>query len=206
MRYLIPVVFSLLTACGTTSSRAIDTPLETQRGPALPRATDAMRLVPNGKKSDITCAALVAELARVTGVVFAADADARSRLATASTGLTNELTVPADSAWQVAEAILSEREFRFALLSREPMMLDVVDLSRQRSRSLTATPFVAIEDIALWRDHPAFVVQTSISLDTINIRDLSNSMRQMFTDPFSQQIIPMITHLTGFSPFSFAVK
>jgi hypothetical protein len=46
-------------------------------------------------------------------------------------------------------------------------------------------------DLVKWIDHPAFILTTTVQLDDLNVRDLCNSMRQMFMDPSSQRIIPL---------------
>jgi general secretion pathway protein D len=51
--------------------------------------------------------------------------------------------------------------------------------------------YVFPEDLDKFTDQPAVPITTVVDLPHTNVRDLSNSMRQMFTDPQSQQIIPV---------------
>ena len=51
--------------------------------------------------------------------------------------------------------------------------------------------FVASTELARWADHPAFLIRTQLVLPGIDVRTLSNSLRQMFTDAQTQQIIPV---------------
>jgi general secretion pathway protein D len=51
--------------------------------------------------------------------------------------------------------------------------------------------YVFPEDLDKYADQPAVPITTVVDLPHTNVRDLSNSMRQMFTDPQSQQIIPV---------------
>jgi len=51
--------------------------------------------------------------------------------------------------------------------------------------------YVFPDDLDKYADQPAVPITTVVDLPNTNVRDLSNSMRQMFTDPQSQQIIPV---------------
>ncbi|MBL8857386.1 MAG: hypothetical protein JNL28_02620 [Planctomycetes bacterium] len=51
--------------------------------------------------------------------------------------------------------------------------------------------YVLASDLDKYTDQPAVPITTVVDLPHTNVRDLSNSMRQMFTDPTSQQIIPV---------------
>lgn len=51
--------------------------------------------------------------------------------------------------------------------------------------------YVFPDELDKYADQPAVPITTVVDLPNTNVRDLSNSMRQMFTDPNSQQIIPV---------------
>jgi hypothetical protein len=57
-------------------------------------------------------------------------------------------------------------------------------------------------ELALWKDHPATLLTTTITMPNTDVRTLSNSLRTMFTDANTQQVIPVGSCsliITGFS-------
>lgn len=182
-------------SCSTLSSKESPNERFAQRrnGPGLPVATEPMKVRSEPKKTEATCADLLAEVTRVTGARFVVEKELRSGLSSTPLGLATELDVPVESVWTVAEAILVSRGYRLEILSRDPLLIDVIGPYNRgsRERPMNRGVYVPHEALAAWADHPAFLVQTAVHLDALNVRDLSNSMRQMFTDPQSQQILPI---------------
>jgi hypothetical protein len=123
------------------------------------------------------------------------DNETRMILSRVPPGNLQALVVPPERAWAVFEAILCEREFCLGFVSTEaPLILSVFSSQPQAGRfggPRQHAVAVPSRDLAQWLDHPAFLITTTVELNDLNVRDLSNSMRQMFTDPTSQQIIPL---------------
>lgn len=185
----------VLAACSTTRSEAVSLP---RRAPAtdfpdLPPAKEPLHLVPGDTKKELTCRDLLTELARVTGVTFSVPSDLKTSLERSQLGLSGGLDVPAESAWSTAESLLVAHEYLLEILSREPFIVGLTSsISQARGPApRNRAPFVSPESLSAWAEHPGFLIYVTLDLRSINTRDLSNSMRQMFTDPQTQQIIPM---------------
>ena len=189
------VLILLLASCGTVRNESLSGDRNTPDAGvlALPPAREALHLVPGEKKKALTCQDLLTELGRVTGVTFSADSEVRTALARTNLGITGDLDVPAENAWALAESLLVARGFLFEVLSRDPFLVDVLSSQplARGSAPRTRAGFVPYESLSTWADHPGFLIRTTVDLPALNTRDLSNSMRQMFTDPQTQQIIPL---------------
>lgn len=173
-------------------------PLETAQTRArtlFTKPTEGFRIVPGDGQRGYTCKMLLSELERVTGVHFVVAADTNTVLDRTPVGLMQPLDVAPDQVWSVSEALLVNADFKFSFIRDEaPIVIGVQALAGQGrgGGAASVSPIqVPIEALPAWREHPAFMVSTSIALESLNVRDLSNSMRQMFTDPNSQQIIPV---------------
>jgi type II secretory pathway component GspD/PulD (secretin) len=203
-------------ACATASdpSQPAQRPLELAAPPidrllkvpaeelSIPNQSDAQKLKRRG-----TLEELINEMERLTGIHFVVDVETMQIVSRIPTGNQQSLVVPPDRAWSVFEALLADRAFCMTVVSEEPLLLSVFGsqphagrMSGPRERAVV----VPSAELPLWAGHPAFMITSTVDLETVNIRDLSNSMRQMFTDPSTQQIIPMgntnTLMLTGRAP------
>jgi hypothetical protein len=213
----ILIVLPLCAACASTSpgeppaEGAVASPSHEQAhaGLAVPSKSAAVdRLFPvpteplripamtEPKKAGLTSLEeLVIEMERITSIRFVLDNETRMILSRISPGNLQDLVVPPDRVWPVFEALLCERDFCLGFVSTEaPIILSVFSAQPQAGRFSSPRQHavqVATGDLPKWLDHPAFLISTTVQLNDLNVRDLSNSMRQMFTDPSSQQIIPL---------------
>jgi hypothetical protein len=135
---------------------------------------------------------LVLGLERVTGVHFLIAADTANILSKRPTGLTHTLEVPADRVWNVAEAILFANGFVLSFVSdEEPKLLSIQSQQSNQPQALRMRArYVPREDLRAWAGHPAFLVQTAICLDSMDVRTLANSIRTMFPDANTQHTLP----------------
>jgi hypothetical protein len=163
---------------------------------------------PQTNRGPATLEELLKEMERITPARFVVSAESMATLSRIPVGNLQAIVVPAEKAWSVFESILCEQDFLLAFVSRtEPVMLSVnstMPMGRGSGGPKAHAIEVPVAEIARWRAHPAFMITTSLELNDVNVRDLSNSMRQMFTDPNSQQIVPignsntlLITGLSG---------
>jgi hypothetical protein len=137
---------------------------------------------------------MIAEMERITPVRFVVNQETQAMMGRISVGNLQRIVVPPAEAWTVFESILCELEFNLSFVSNgTPPILSVSSSMPMGGRgSATAKAVeVAVADIPRWRAHPAFTIATNLELPDVNVRDLSNSLRQMLTDPSSQQIIPI---------------
>jgi hypothetical protein len=136
---------------------------------------------------------VLADFERVTGVHFVVGPETANLLSMTHVGVTRPLDVPAAEVWSVVETLVTQHDFLFSLLRREDPRLIGVESMEGPARKTARSAAIQIEaaDIPVWQRHPAFLVQTVLDLDQLDVRTISNSMRSMFTDANTQQIIPV---------------
>lgn len=147
-----------------------------------------------GTEGEMTLEDLAHEFSRVTGQNLLISRDTRAMLRATSTGLNRSVEVPPQEVYPFVENILIGNDFVLTLRSdREPRLVELSSLNTgsQRGSLRNGAVFVPAKSIAAWSQHPAFLVTTVIDLPHTDVRTLSNSMRTMFTDAQTQQIIPV---------------
>jgi type II secretory pathway component GspD/PulD (secretin) len=153
--------------------------------------------IPNDMQLD----KLVAEFSKVTGITAIADSQTKMLLQ-GTTGLNRAVEVPAGEVYSFVESVLVQNDFYLTVLhEREPRLFAIH--ARNVSRGSREMPFVVpSKDIASMGQHPAILIMTTLELAHVDVRTLANSMRTMFTDANTQQIIPVGNSnqliLTGF--------
>jgi len=135
---------------------------------------------------------LLGEFSRATGMTIVSDEPTR-RMLESSCGLNQDVEVPAAQVYGFTESVLSYHGFLlYHLRSESPRLLGVTHPRALNDSSGPIKPvYVPLESLSSWRDHPAFLVQTLLSLDHVDVRTLSNSMRQAFSEARTQQLIPL---------------
>jgi hypothetical protein len=164
----------------------------------LPRPTGPLTIRGEDQQKNqwsMTLEELIREMERITPVRFVVTQESRAVLGRIPVGNFQPIVVPVEKAWTVFEGILCEQNFVLEFVSQtEPVVLSVKSTMPQAGRGSGAASSVIevpVADLPRWRAHPAFVIRTTIELPDTNVRDLSNSLRQVFTDPSSQQIVPI---------------
>lgn len=158
-------------------------------------------------KEDMKLEKLVDEFSRVTGITILADADAKPALKNGTTGLNRSVEVPLGEVYSFVESVLVQNDLILVVLhDHEPRLFALHSLAQgggQRGGTMRdAALYVSSKDIALYGQHPAILVTTMIDMPHTDVRTISNSMRTMFTNANTQQIIPVGNSnsliLTGF--------
>ncbi len=192
MKLMLLSTSMLLAACATTNETQ---PSTANRGPMI-AANDPFPVPKSGlnlagdKEQELTLESVLAQFQRVTGVHIVTTPDVESVLARTTAGVSVPLEVPANRVYPTVETLLVQNGFVLTLLTSEaPVMVGVEPADS--GRILRRTWFATADDLAIIANHPALSVSTVVTLTNINVRELSNSMRQMFQDPRTQQIIPM---------------
>jgi hypothetical protein len=146
-----------------------------------------------GTDGDTKLAALLNDFSRVTGNALLITKDTRSILENTSTGLNRSLDVAPQDVYPVVESILVHNDFVLALRNdHEPRLIAVFSLNQNiRGGAKEDAIYVPSDQIAQWIRHPAFLVTTVLDLEHSDVRTLSNSLRAMFTDQNTQQIVPV---------------
>lgn len=147
--------------------------------------------IPADGENGWTMERLVLEYGRATNQRFLFDPMTLAMLHQTNVPLDTELVVPPIAVHSVVESILVETGFRLAVQRKAEPRLVTVDYGR--GGSLLEIPQVNHADLELWRDHPAYLVGTFITLDACDTRVISNSLRATLTDANLQQIIPLGT-------------
>jgi hypothetical protein len=135
---------------------------------------------------------LLGEFSRATGMTVVSDEPTR-RMLDASCGLNQDVEVPPGQVYGFTESVLSYHGFLlYHLRSDAPRLLGITHPRALNESSGTIKPvYVPVEGLAAWKDHPAFLVQTMISLANVDVRTLSNSMRAVFSEQRTQQLVPL---------------
>ncbi|MBK7875186.1 MAG: hypothetical protein IPJ77_05465 [Planctomycetes bacterium] len=159
-------------------------------------------------EASTTLAQLLDEFSRVTGVTLQMNRETRGVVEKVQPGLNRTMKVPASEVVRIVETLMIANDFIFLRTSdKEPRLWIVQSLHADGGRGSSTLRDQAVsvdeKDLPLWTDHPAALVTTTIDLPNTDVRTLSNSMRMLFTDARTQQIIPVGSNsliLTGFAP------
>ncbi len=135
---------------------------------------------------------LLGEFSRATGMTIVSDEPTR-RMLESSCGLNQDVEVPAAQVYGFTESVLSYHGFLlYHLRSESPRLLGVTHPRALNDASGPIKPvYVPLESLGAWKDHPAFLVQTMLTLDNVDVRTLSNSMRAVLGDGRTQQLVPL---------------
>jgi hypothetical protein len=135
---------------------------------------------------------LLGEFSRATGMTIVSDESTR-RMLEAGCGLNQDVEVPPAQVYGFTESVLSYHGFLlYHLRSESPRLLGVTHPRALNDSSGSIKPVhVPLETLGSWKDHPAFLVQTLLTLDHVDVRVLSNSMRPVFNESRMQQLVPV---------------
>ena len=213
--FLLISTLALVGCWGAPARGAAEPAQSAQSARSAPAATAAQALFPPlrapftvtaGEGPEATIAALVESFSAASGTHFVASKETEQVLAVSRVGLTRPLEVAPDRAWELFETLLVESDFVIAPLMRgEPRVFGLYSLNSQQRNSLrNRALIVGPDEVAAYARHPALLVTTVVELSSTDVRTLSNSMRTMFTDANTQQIIPVGNSnsliVTGFGP------
>ncbi len=202
----LPMLLSILlaTACSAVPTQKTNTRTVTTATDPFPAPYAGIQVtIADGV--DIKLPKLLDEFSKVTGVALLMDAETRAEVAKSSTGLNRSIEVPAPEVYSVVETILLQNGFGLVPVhDRDPRIASLVSINQGGNRgNLRSSAFlVTASDVEFYSRHPAVLVTTVLDLPHTDVRTLSNSMRTMFTDASTQQIIPVGNSntliLTGF--------
>lgn len=196
---MIALMLSLATSCAAPVPSVTETP----RRSDVPAVVAASDLFPEPKSGisihlepgkDMKLDELMAEFSKATGLHLVVTRESAAILKQTPTGLMDSLEIPQSEVYPVVESLLFQNDVVLtALTDREPRLFAVGSLaSGARGGSFrNSAVFVPVEDVPAYSRHPAILVTTVINLPSTDVRTLSNSMRTMFTDANTQQIIPV---------------
>ena len=135
---------------------------------------------------------LLSEFSKATGMTIVSDEQTR-RMLESNCGLNQSVEVPPAQVYAFTESVLSYHGFLlYHLRSEAPRLLGITHPRALNDASGSIKPgYVPAESLGAWKDHPAFLLQTMVTLPNVDVRTLSNSLRQMMSDARTQQVIPI---------------
>lgn len=137
---------------------------------------------------------MLLEFSKATGLHLVVEPRVAEILKQHRPGILADLDTPKSEVYPVVENLLFSNSIVLSpLTDREPRLFAVKfigDLGPQGSLRTSAV-YVPVADIPSFARHPAILVTTTLNLPSTDVRTLSNSMRTMFTDANTQQIIPV---------------
>jgi hypothetical protein len=206
---MIGLLLSLATSCAAPTPRVTETPVHAgtaSPGDLFPEPKSGISIhLEPGK--DMKLDELLAEFSKATGLHLVVNRETAAILKQTPTGLMDSLEIPKSEVYPVVESLLIQNEVLLtALTDKEPRLFAVSSLTggALRGSFRTNAVFVPVADIPAYARHPAILVTTVINLPSTDVRTLTNSIRTMFTDANTQQIIPVGNSnsliITGFGP------
>ncbi len=200
----------LFSGTGAEVARLVRVLGEATRGPAQPEVSslapaerasciDLLHVPSRGlhlerpEQGELKLKDLVEQYTQLMGWHLLTGPDTKNQLRVLNCGITLPVEIPAENVHAFVEGILCANEFvlRFAH-AREPVVLEI----QSRNTAGPENPrrnavFVPATELPRWAAHPAFLVSTVLDLPGVDVHTLSNSLRQMFSDQQTQQLIPV---------------
>jgi hypothetical protein len=212
MKLVLSLTFLCCASCAapTSSHSSIAAKDFGGSGPSIaadpfPLAKEGFKLAPSADAGP-KLSTLFNEMERVTGVHFLVDQDVQTLLLKAPVRITSPLDVPAPQAWPVFESILAFNQLVLKPLNmEEPRLIGVRMLTGPSRASVTDTAMlIRSDELSTWARHPACLVTTMLDLESVDVRDLSNSIRQVLNDTNTAQVVPAgntnLLIVTGLGP------
>jgi general secretion pathway protein D len=130
----------------------------------------------------------------VTQKNFTYGSDTAAQLQKVPLRMFGSKTIPKQDFYQFFQIMMIINDFVCTKVGPDHLEVILIQGNAPGGRGAT-TPrqnqYVMEADLDRFADQPAVLITTVVDLPNTNVRDLSNSMRQMFQDPQSQQIIPV---------------
>jgi len=172
----------------------------------LPKQPMQVLLNPLERDQQPRLSDLVEQFTQATGIAIQTTKETASVLKQCPIGLNRSIDVPPSEVYRIFETLLIANDFIVVHLSdAEPRIWQLQSLSgggRGGGQLKNEAMVVQESELAAWAAHPATLITTTIDLPSTDVRTLSNSMRTMFTDANTQQIIPVGNSsliITGFA-------
>jgi len=178
-----------LTMCSTVLCAALltATPAAIETRDILPAAKTGFTLEVKGDASP-SLLDLLSEYQRATGLHLVLSAGVQAEASKSGTGLTQSLVVPQDKVHTLVETLLANAGFCTVLLHQEEPILLAVKKTDQTPLGVNAV-FVDVAQLAAVEKHPALLCWTVLELESMNVGELTNSVRPQWDSP-DFQLLP----------------
>jgi hypothetical protein len=178
------LTFALLVGCLSIAPQAADQGTDQQAAQLFPTPEKGMT-IPGGGEQEMSIAEMILEFGMVTGEHFIWAPDQKAVAEATSVGFDRDLEIEAEDLYSVVETILLAHDFVLVDLRRaEPRMMKVIHThTNQRGELRETASYVPIEDLPLYASHPALMISTTLVLEHLDARTLTNTLRALITDP-----------------------
>jgi len=134
---------------------------------------------------------LASQISGLTGVGVCASSPALSRLADSPTGLLADASIEPEAAWSYFESLIAQAGFvMIEMRASSPRLLAIVDELAGDITVAQAFRPVPADELHLYADHPALLIETVVHLESVDVRQLSNSMRSMIGGSPALTMVP----------------
>lgn len=164
---------------------------EPEREPPLfPQPQGSMRISVSNEGLDH--AELVRSFAQATGLNIVVGHAVAEQLRQLPVALIDDLELPPDQVYPVVESMLVAAGFCLSEIGNGAphVYMLIPTASSSRTPTMSKARLVDAEDIHRYRDHPAVLVRTALTL-TIDARQLTNALRSLLVDPNLQSAVPL---------------
>jgi hypothetical protein len=173
-------LLGVLLGCSTTPSR---------HGPLLPEPRRS--LVLEGNEGDLSLGLLLDEFAQVTDQRLVMAEPTRKRMMAVRVPVEGRKEIPPDEVYSFVEALLVDNDCVTARVQpgNRPK-LGVFYLPKGYGRMALRT-LVSPDDLDLYTSHPAFLIETVLEFDNLDINQTVLKFRDRFLDTSTQKIIKL---------------
>jgi len=158
----------------------------------FPAATGALKVVLDDGGEGPSFLELTRTYGALTGQHITFSEETKALLEAAKVQLDRSLEVPAANVQRIFEVMLRQSSFSLAVESAaSPRVLRVRSLeSPERSDVKQASKLITVDQLELARRHPALQFRVVVGLHHSDVRQLSNSLRTMISDPLTTMLLP----------------
>ncbi len=143
-------------------------------------------------KSGMSLAWFVSACEQATGINFTYSDDTAGLLENTKIRLLGQKVVPKEEFYSFFQMMMIINNFVCSKVG--PDHLAVVEITSLKTQDRASAKNDAVqvdpEDLDIYEDQPATLIMTVVHLPNTDVRQLSNSMRTMFPDPNTNQLLP----------------
>lgn len=142
-------------------------------------------------ESGTSLRSLVEQMGTLTGVLFRSDAETWGMLESLPCGLDRATQVDSGDAWRfVNDLLLSNGLHLTGLRTDGPYLLEILSQqSRNNTFARTRAVLVDVDALTNLSDYSALIVETQVSFEAADARQVSNSLRGLISDHNSSMML-----------------
>jgi hypothetical protein len=130
------------------------------------------------------------ELSRSAGQHFSVSDITRASLEGLSPGLLGDAEIPAEQAYSFVSALLFRHGYLMSeLKGTEPSLLAVYSRNQRGQDGGLSWTRVSEDQLEWYRDYPAFLIETVVTFEYLEVRQVTTSLRALITDNHTQSML-----------------